>query len=193
MTAVMSCSAHAKLNVIIGDPIFSGDYDSRKVHFELLDTSVLLPSCKKFLSIFKPLPWQLILYAQYKHDETNIYVAGTTNVAGGIFVIRNGICYGGDADFSIRQIHSNPPEASDSAILTDAEVAGLFEDALIRHEKAFGGKATFLQWLEIADEWKKGGCNVATDGWCPGPYDNPIPLFVLEILNKYRNSKSVRN
>ena len=191
--AALPCYAEPKptfrlQNVTMNDPIFEFEYDSSKVHFEFLDTSLLVPSCNKFLSVFDPLPRRLILYAQYKSDTTTIYIADS--VPGheiNIFVIRNGICDGGVANFSMRQIHFNPPEPSDSPALTDLELAELFKDTLVRHEKAFGSKAIFLKRLEETVEWRVGGCKASSIRWCSAI--SPIPAINLELLNNYRKEE----
>lgn len=184
----MSCNAHANSENINPNPIFEGYYESRKVHFEMLKTSVLLPNCKKFLTIFKPLPRQLILYAKYQYHATSIYIVGA-NLSSGIFVIRDGACDSGSADFSLRQMHSIPSRSEESPVLADAEVRGLFQDALVRHEKAFGGKIAFLMWLEdTTDEWKEGGCKTSSEQYCREPeLGHPVLPFVLKILNSYRS------
>lgn len=192
LAVVFSYPAYSKSisrthDMVNSDPIFIIGYDPHKVHFDQLDTSLLKPSCDLYLSVFKPLLPKLNIYAEYKRDGTNIYIADAgVEHRINIFVLRNGICSGGIAHHSMLQVHFTPPQIGDSPVLTDTEVAELFKDALIRHEKAFGGKVPFLKWLEGTRDWKVGGCNVSSDKWCPGSYDHPIQPFVLEILNNYR-------
>jgi hypothetical protein len=170
------------------DPLFYEFYDSRRAHFELIKTSVI-KECSDLDSSFIPFPTELKLYAQYKHDTTSIYILDRDEaLSTALFVIRNGVCKAGYAEAAIRHIANKSPYHSSSTTgLTDEEVKGLFEDALVRHEKAFGGKAAFLKWLERTRDWKVGGCNETLDGWCPHvPYDSTILPFVMEILNNYR-------
>jgi hypothetical protein len=73
-------------------------------------------------------------------------------------------------------------------VLTDDEVKGLFVDSLVRHEKAFGGKAFFLRWANSLADWKVDGCKESRDGYCAKPpYEPTILPFILEILNNYRS------
>lgn len=185
-----STSQTSKKEVL--DIVFEGYYDPRKVHFESLKTSELEPSCSlkleyiKTYSKLKPFPSEFKLYAQYKHDTTNIYIVDLdSRLDVTIFVTRNGICSTGTVDV---QFHKTLIPAEINPLITDAELTGLFEDALVRHEKAFGGKALFLKWLESTRDWKVGGCKEPEDGWCPAsPYDHTILPFIMEIFKNYRN------
>ena len=171
------------------DQLFISFYDPRKVRFELIKTSVI-KECRDLDSSFIPYPPELKLYAQYKHDTTSIYVLDRDKaLSTALFIFRNGICERGYADGALLYVANDSPHSKTG--LTDEEVKGLFEDALVRHEKAFGGKAAFLKWLEDTKDWKVGGCKEPADGWCPAPpYDATVQPFVLEILNNYRKSEN---
>jgi hypothetical protein len=173
-------------SVGIPDPIFSSEYDSKSVHFELLETKTLLPNCKKSLSDMNPLPQVLTLYAKYNNASTSIYIVGETDNQK-ILVLRNGACQGGIPLLSVTQTHHNPPLLSDAPVLTDAEVMGLFDDTLDRHEKAFGSKEVFLKWLDMESEDARSGCKGLADLWCPPTYHTLQPVL-QEALKSYRKN-----
>src|SRR5690349_16804778 len=76
---------------LVNDPLFSLDYDRGQVRFDLLATKDLLPACKRPLSVIKPLPQTLTLYARYATATERIYIAGTDEDIG-IYVIRGEDC-----------------------------------------------------------------------------------------------------
>jgi len=132
---------------IVDDPIFGLYYDPNDIHFDELETRDLLPMCRRALSDFARLPLTLTLYAQYVHESTKIYVAGRDD-NDKILVIRNGTCDAGVPIMAILQRHHEPRVASDGPMLSDSEVSALFDDALARYGRAFGGKDRFLAWLD---------------------------------------------
>lgn len=176
---------------IMIDPIFSVEYQPSKVSFGKLDPNILMPACKKVLSsMYGPLPKMFTLYAEYEKNEVSIYIVGNEVVLG-IFAVRKGICEGGAPELSMYQLYSPPPHSPGCPVLGDAEVAGLFEDALIRYEKAFGGKDRFLKWLDDATSWMRSSCAGLSSDLCQTPYDSFQP-FRKELLSHYRNQK-IRN
>lgn len=170
----------------IPDPIFGIGYDAHKVHFKLLETRTLLPSCKKMLSDINPLPRVMTLYAKYTSGSTSIYIVGQSDNEK-ILVLRNGVCDSGVPLLSITQTHHNPPLVSDAPVLTDEEVMGLFEDTLARHTNAFGGKDAFIKWLDMTSEDARSGCKSLPDLWCPPTYHTLQPAL-QDALKNYREN-----
>ncbi len=145
---------------VITDPVFAIDYDARQVHFDTIDTKELLPACKADLAHVKPLPPTLMLYAQFVTASARILVAGTRDDME-IFVIRNGRCESGDTRLTLLK--------KEAPVLSEAESSGLFDDALIRYARAFGGKKRFFEWL---DTWTE---DVRRN--CPGRLDLCYPTY----------------
>jgi hypothetical protein len=166
------------------EPIFGSYYDSRNVHFSVLQTRELLPGCRKALSDISPLPATLTLYAQYKTDLTQIYVAGTSDNLK-ILVLRNGTCDAGVPIMAILKLHHTPRDPIDGPMLSDEEVSGLFGDALSRYATAFGGKARFFQWLDPMTEQAINGCRGQPESSCPPTYHLFEPAL-QEKLQKFR-------
>jgi hypothetical protein len=167
----------------IDEPIFSLSYDARYAHFSSLPTKELLPSCEKALSELKPIPPALTLYAQYKTPSTSIYIVGAEDLLG-IYALRNGRCDAGIPILAILQRHHNPPEPQDSPVLSNSEVLGIFEDALVRYSSAFGGKARFFQWLDTSTVRMRAGCK-GPDSVCPPTYHMLQPAL-QNVLESYR-------
>lgn len=172
-------------SVIKSDPIFTLDYDVSKANFEVLRTGVLLPACRKAISsVFKKVPQHLTLYAFHANVRTTIYIVGSEDV-NGLFVIRDGVCEGGAPELSMYQLYSKPPHPPGCPVLSDVEVSALFEDTLIRYEKAFGSKDRFIKWLDETTETMRSGCKGLPDIWCPTTYHSFQP-YRKKILNDYR-------
>lgn len=189
-----SIPAHSKQPVyekesIIIDPIFSVEYQPSEVHFEMQDFSALIPTCNKALSyIHLKQPRKLTLYAKHVNGNSSFYILGNGKYIE-IVVIREGVCDWGGAVLSMYQLYSKPPHPPGCPVLSDAEVAGLFEDGLIRYEKAFGGKDKFLKWLDDATTWMRNSCGGLSSSLCQTPYDSFQP-FRKEILSNYRKRNS---
>jgi len=185
-----SIAAHSKQLVyqnesVVIDPIFSVEYHPSEVHFETQDFNALLPTCIQALSyIHLKKPQKLTLYAKYVNGSSSFYILGSGKYAE-IVVIRKGVCDWGGAVLSMYQLYLKPPHSPGSPVLSDAEVAGLFEDALIRYEKAFGGKNRFLKWLDDATTWMRNSCAGLSSDLCQTPYDSFQP-FRKEQLTHYR-------
>lgn len=171
----------------IVDPIFSVEYDSNHVHFEMIETASVLPTCRKNLLEFKPLPKKMLLYAKYVSGQKYIYIIGThTNSI--IVVLNKGTCDSGTPLFSLNHSHYQPPEPFDSPVLTDAEVEKLFTDALDRHAKAFGGKELFLKWLDTKTEAMRSGCVAQhiPDQECVATYHTFQPLLKKALMDYWQ-------
>ena len=185
--SAQSTPVEAESEMFITDPIFLVEYDPSTVHFGMLDSSVLISACKKALSyIHVSKPRQLTLYAKYVYDGASFYIVGNGKYKG-IFVIRKSVCESGGAMLSMYQLYSKPPHPPGCPVISDTEVAGLFEDALIRYEKAFGGKDNFLKWLDKAAELMRNSCQGLQSSLCQTPYDS-FQSFRKEILGNYRKS-----
>lgn len=172
------------------DPIFQTGYVNQSVHFDLVDTKVLLPHCRKSLSYFKALPTKVALYAKYENDATRIYIVGKKdNVR--IFVLRDDVCEGGVPLFTLMKKYHTPKQIGDSPALTDREVSALFEDTLMRHAKAFGGKQQFLEWLDKEVEKVRDGCiaHGRPAGWCGFTYYD-FPDAIKRVLEDFRTQQT---
>jgi hypothetical protein len=155
------------------------------VHFDVVLTKELLPSCKKALSEIKPLPRTITLYGRYDSALTRIYIAGTADDVG-IYVLRDGRCDAGIPILALLQKHHNPTEPQDAPALSDAEVIGVFGDALNRYAKAFGDKARFIEWLDASTADVSRGCN-GPENLCPPTYHSYTSLL-QNALETYRKN-----
>ena len=159
---------------VIDDPLFTFEYDPQTVRFDSVQTSELLPTCKRNLASFKPLPATLTLYARYTAPAARIYVAGTADDIG-IYVIREGACDSGVAIISLLKLVHNPPEPQDSPVLSDSEINGVFTDALKRYAQAFGGRKLFFAWLDEATDAAVRRCGNRSEALCEPTYHSFTP------------------
>jgi len=170
-------------SAVINDPLFSIDYDPRRAHFDSLLTKELLPECRKALSSFAPLPTALTLYAQYAANSTKIYIAGADDDIG-IYVVRSGRCDAGIPILALLQRQHLPPEPGEAPALSNAEIGAVFNDALARYARAFGGKVQFLQWLDISTEEVRRQCK-GPEKLCAPTYHS-FPSELQNLLENYR-------
>lgn len=163
------------------DPIFSMDFDMKSVLFPTISQGDLPSGCNTYFSGLKKKAGKFKLLAQYFYDNTKIYITEYVNDSVSIFVIRNNLCQFGRADGSLGQF-AKP-------ILNDDEVVALYRDALMKYERAFGGKRQFLEWLESSPELRVGGCMAKNEGRdCDYIFRRTQP-YVIDLVNEYRRSK----
>jgi len=170
----------------VTEPIFGLYFDPSEVRFDSLPTAELLPSCKKILLEYKPLPKILTLYAKYESDAARIYIAGAGDILG-IYAIRDGRC---DSDVPILALlkkHHVAPAAGGGPFLSDSEISALFSDALARYTKAFAGKDKFFQWLDHLTDKMRAGCRGKPELSCPPTYYLLLPAQKMQ-LEEYRKS-----
>lgn len=168
----------------VTEPIFGLYYDPSRVHFNSLPTRDLLPTCKRLLLEYKPLPKSLTLYAKSEAGSVHMYIAGARDILG-LYVVRDGVC---DSDVPILALLKKnhvPPVNSRTPLLSDDEIAALFKDALIRYAKAFGGKSMFLQWLDSLTDKMRSGCEGKPELSCPPTYHLLLPQQQQQ-LEEYR-------
>lgn len=177
---------------VLTDPIFDLPFDSASVHFETLQSAVLLPQCKKHLLDYSSLPDRLTLYAKYQSSSAAIFIAGSEeNVA--IYVIRGDRCEVSVPSLALAARGDasrwTPPRENQS-ILSEEEASSLFSDALVTYAKAFGGRDIFLSWLDGKHEELKTHCDERSIS-CP-PSDRSLPQYLLKILDDYRADPAPR-
>ena len=168
------------------DPIFDLQYDPSVAHFSSIDAKDLLPACQKQFLEFDQIPKTLTLYAQYQDGDWLIYIAGPDDGAGA-FKIRGGECHASPPLIALVRQQPNPPAPPKETFLTEAQSIGLFKDALVRHEAAFGGKAAFLNWLIASTDKVRAGCKGLPEISCPPTY-RTLPRVLQDILEQYRKT-----
>ena len=166
------------------DPIFNLGYDPQVAHFSSVETKNLLPTCQKQFLEFDQIPEALTLYAQYQDKDWLIYIAGPDDGAGA-FKIRGGECHANPPLIALNRRQPNPPAPPIEPFLTEAQSVGLFKDALIRHEAAFGGKEPFLSWLITSTEKGRAVCKGLPEFSCPPSY-HTLPQVLQDVLEQYR-------
>ncbi|WP_283745908.1 hypothetical protein [Sideroxydans sp. CL21] len=171
----------------IVDSLFDASYDQGSVHFEMIKTQTFLPSCQKFFSDINPLPEDLTLYSSYTRGSTAIYIAGIgDNIK--LVVLRNGDC--DTTNFPIHSVNQKVNSYTHEPvkpILTDEEVTGVFEDYLVRHAKAFGGKDAFFKWLDEETNRIAISCKGQSEWICPVTYHGLQPKL-QKTLGDFRKN-----
>lgn len=171
---------------IFTDPIFNLPFDRARVHFEALQSTVLLPQCRKQVLDYFALPEKLTLYAKYQSDSMSVFIAGNDGNAA-IYVIRGEQCEVGVPLLSITGVVNSPswtPPRKNQPMLSKAERMALFSNALAAYAKAFGGKHLFLEWLTGESEQLKVDCNEKAIS-CPPTYRS-LPQDLLKVLDDYK-------
>jgi hypothetical protein len=168
------------------EPIFGLYYYPNEAHFDSLATEHLLPACEKALSQIDPLPTTLTLYARYSDGSDRIYIAGTKDDLG-IYVIRGSHCEAGVPILAMLKRHHSPARRGEAPALSDAEIEGLFGDALVRYTKAFGGKDSFFHWLDSLTEKMRAGCKGQPELSCPQTYHLLLPAQQKQLEAYRRN------
>lgn len=171
---------------ILTDPIFDLPYDRARVHFETIQSSLLLPQCKKLLLDYSSVPEILTLYAKYHTALATIFIAGTgENIT--IYIIRGERCEAGVPSIAMVGKHEElrwMPLKNSQPPLSEEEASSLFADALSRYSNAFGGKDAFLNWLDARSKELKVRCNEKTIS-CPPTYRS-LPPDLLLLLDGYK-------
>jgi hypothetical protein len=119
---------------VLIDPIFNLPFDRSRVRFETLQSSLLLPQCKKLLLDYSSTPENLTLYAKYEAASVAIFIAGNEeNVA--IYIIRGERCEAYVPSLAMVGKHGGlrwMPLKGNQSALSEDEASYLFADALSR-------------------------------------------------------------
>jgi hypothetical protein len=153
-------------------------YDPKVAHFETLDKQALMPICERELS---DLPQQLTLHAKYTSDSADTYIVASAG-DGWLVVVRKHGWRTCDVGFPWMNLTSYSSNGGPD--LTTTDVVELFKDTLVRHEKAFGGKGAFLNWLDTETKKAKQAC---PDLWsCNVTTYDSLRSDLQEALKNYR-------
>ena len=170
----------------VSEPIFGLWFDPREIHFDTIPIGELLPNCKEEIEdqpFSRKAPF---LYATYKSSSANIYVVGDESVWG-IYVLKGGReCYTSPANVVLSQTHYKMIGPGNPPLLDDSDLRGLFDDALARYTRVFGGKKRFFQWLDVLTSYDRKACK-GYEPLCPPTYHTLSSTLQHELDNYRKN------
>jgi hypothetical protein len=170
------------------DPIFGLSYSAQSVNFDYAGTGDLLRGCSNGVKNAR-LPPRIVVFASYENPHRKIYIVGDGDDSA-LFLIQDEKCSSGIPLLALSQTYHAPPDKGDAPVLSKDEVSGLFQNALERYTRAFGGKGHFLQWLDVTSERMRSGCKGLPNLWCPPTYHS-LPADLQAALAAYRNGISI--